>query len=350
MSLAPGYEVDWNLVRTFVSVVDAGSLAGAARALNLSHPTVARHIQQLETQLGVALFDRSAAGLNLNDSGARLAEVAERMRREAMTLESVGESVRSDVTGRVRITIAEVFNHLIPELLAPLKDLDGAADRYIELIVSPQRLNLLDREADIAVRHVRPDQSELVCRRVGALPMGAWVSETYIERYGAPQLADLSRHRLIDGLSTRGFSQALGRMGFPVPDAQLVFRTDSLQSQRRAAALGWGIAGLPDYLAGQTPGLVRVLDDAPEAVALDIWLAARPAVRQQQLLRLVFDTLAESLSARFGDPQPPARGTMRGGPAQDAAGAVSGGAAAGADASGLAVAPASDRETSELSA
>jgi len=319
MSLAPGYEVDWNLVRTFVSVVEAGSLAGAARALNLAHPTVARHVQQLESQLGIALFERSAAGLSLNDSGQRLAEVADRMRREAMTLESVGESVRSDTTGRVRITIAEVFNDLIPELLAPLKDLDGAADRYIELIVSPQRLNLLNREADIAVRHVRPDQGELVCRRVGALPMSAWVSESYIQRHGTPSLANLPEHRFVDGLSTRGFNQALSKMGYRVPEAQLVFRTDSLQSQRRAAVLGWGIVALPDYLALQTPGLVPVFEDAPVSVALDIWLVARPAVRQQQLLRVVFDTLAENLSGRFAETaaRPPAQGVTEGSGAAD---------------------------------
>ncbi|MGE0623601.1 MAG: LysR family transcriptional regulator [Pseudomonadales bacterium] len=360
MSLAPGYEVDWNLVRTFVSVVEAGSLAGASRALNLAHPTVARHVQQLEAQLGVVLFERSSAGLTLNDSGARLAEVADRMRREAMTLESVGESVRSDTTGRVRITIAEVFNDLIPALLAPLKDLEGAAERYIELIVSPQRLNLLDREADIAVRHVRPDQNELVCRRVGELPMRAWVSESYIAKHGFPELSRMAGHRFIDGLSTRGFSQAMNRMGFRIPDAQLVFRTDSLQSQRQAAALGWGIVALPDYLGRQTPGLVPVFADAPESVALPIWLVARPAVRQQQLLRVVFDTLAASLSGRFADGAPAQSsvedsGSVAAGSASSAAGSGLTASAASGACSGTSGAEASGgdtsgRETSALNA
>ncbi|MGD8417159.1 MAG: LysR family transcriptional regulator [Pseudomonadales bacterium] len=300
MPMTPGYEVDWNLVRTFVSVVEAGSLAGAARLLGLAHPTVARHVQQLELQLGVTLFERGAGGLSLNDAGQRLAEVAYRMRQEAMTLESVTESVRSDITGRVRITIAEVFADLIVELLAPIQGMDGADERFVELVVSSQRLNLLNREADIAVRHVRPDQGDLVCRRIGSLPMGAWASEDYIDRHGVPTLADLSGHRFIDGLSTRGFSLALERLGHRVLDAQVPFRTDTLQSQRRAAELGWGVVGLPDYLGPRTRGLVRVFGDAP-AVALDIWLVARPAVRQQRLLRLVFDTLAESLETRFGD-------------------------------------------------
>lgn len=300
MSLAPGYEVDWNLVRTFVSVVEAGSLAGAARALDLSHPTVARHVQQLETQLGVALFERGSAGLVLNESGQRLAEVAERMRREAMTLESVGESVRSTTTGRVRVTIADVFADLIPDLLSPLREQPGAADRYIELIVSPQRLNLLDREADLAVRHIRPEQGELICRRVGVLRMGAWASEGYVAAQGQPTFQTLPRHRFIDGLSTRPFALALERLGYRVPDARVAFRTDCLESQRRAAERGWGIVGLPDYLAERTPGLVRVLGPVPDSVHLPIWLVARPAMRHQRLMKMVFDALADGLARRFG--------------------------------------------------
>ena len=162
MSMAPGYEVDWNLVRTFVSVVEAGSLAAAARALELAHPTVARHVQQLEAQLGVTLFERSASGLVLNESGQRLAEVAERMRLEAMTLESVGETVRSSTNGRVRLTIAEVFSDLAPLLLKSLQEAPGTTERNVELIVSQERLNLLEREADVAVRHVRPDRKSVV--------------------------------------------------------------------------------------------------------------------------------------------------------------------------------------------
>ncbi len=304
MSMAPGYEVDWNLVRSFVAVVDSGSLAGAARSLQLAHPTVARHIQQLEAQLGVSLFDRSAKGLALNDAGQRLAEVAARMRREAKTLEAVGESVRSETTGLVRITIAEVLADLAPELLAPLKEISGATERYIELIVSREQLNLLDREADLAIRHMRPEQTELVCRKVGAVPMGAWASESYLAEHGHPTMTNLSGHQFIDGLSTRGFTLALERLGHKVPDAQISFRTDSLRSQCRAAELGWGMVGIPDYMGERAEGLVKVLGDAPEEVALDVWLVARPAMRQQQLLRLVFDTLVESLANRFDGPQP----------------------------------------------
>ena len=313
MSIAAGFEVDWNLVRTFVSVVETGSLSGAARALELAHPTVARHVQQLEGQLGVTLFERTASGLVLNDAGARLAEVAARMRREAKTLESVGESVRSETTGRVRITIAELLADLVPELLAPLKDLEGAEARFIEVIVCRERLNLLEQEADVAIRHMRPEQTELVCRKLGSLPMGAWASDGYLSRFGTPTMDTLSEHRFVDGLSTRGFSLALERLGHRLPDTNVSFRTDCLQSQRRAAELGWGLVGLPDYLAERTPGLTKVLGDAPAEVALDVWLVARPAMRRQKLLRLVYDTLVDGLAEAFGGATglQPAQGASR---------------------------------------
>ena len=121
----------------------------------------------------------------------------------------------------------------------------------------------------------------------------------------------LHKHRFIDGLSHRGFAVGLERLGHKLADSQVPFRTDCLQSQRRAAGLGWGLVGMPDYLGARTPGLIKVLGDAPEAVSLEIWLVARPAMRSQQLLRLVYDTLVDGLASAFDGPQSlPARGAQ----------------------------------------
>jgi len=296
-----GQDLDWNLVRTFVAVVESGSLAGAARALNFAHPTVARHIQQLESQLGVALFERSGQGLKINDVGLRLAEVAAQMRKQARAFESAGELARTTTGGRVRLTVSEMLAELVPELLMPLHDDPTAAERQIEVVVSAQLLNLLDREADLAVRHVRPVHNDLVCRRVGSLPLGAWVSEAYLACHGEPRFDALADHRFVDAASEQRFAAALERLGGRVPAERILFRSDCLQAQLRAAELGWGIVGIPDYLGERRPGMRRVLRDAPGPVATEIWLVARPAVRQQMLLRLTFERLAEGLEARFGD-------------------------------------------------
>jgi DNA-binding transcriptional LysR family regulator len=304
MTTNAGLELDWNLVRTFVSVAEAGSLAAAARRIGLAHPTVARHIQQLEQQLGLGLFDRSPAGLKINDAGVRLAEVAVRMRKDAMTFESVSAAVRTSSAGKVRITVAELLVDLAPELLLGLKDFSGQVDRQIELVVSPLQLNLLEGEADIAVRHVRPTQAELVCRRVGGVAMAAYASRDYVSEHGVPVLADLDRHWFVDGVTEQPLSMAVSRLGYSVPQSRVSFRTDSLHGQMRAAASGWGIAGLPAYLGAANPDLVPVLEDAP-AVVIEIWVAGRPGVRQQLLPRMVFRELSEALYERFaGEPRP----------------------------------------------
>lgn len=295
-------QLDWNLVRTFIAVADQGSLARAARFLGLAHPTVARRIQQLEDSLGVQLFERTASGLAINEAGLRLAEVGRRMHKDALAFEAVSESVRTTTSGTVRITIAEVLMDLLPDLLLPLQDPLGVSGRQFEIVVSGDLLNLLEREADIAIRHVRPEQSELLCRRVGALPMAAWASPAYLARHGEPQLDALESHWFIDGASERRFCMAVERLGHAIPQHRVAFRTDSMHTQRIAARSGWGIVALPVYMGAADPGLKRVLGNIPESVALDLWLVARPGARQQALLREVSDAVARGLSERFDAP------------------------------------------------
>lgn len=296
---APASLLDWNLVRTFIAVADQGSLSRAARFLGLAHPTVARRIQQLEDSLGVQLFERTASGLAINEAGTRLAQVGRRMHKDALAFEAVSESVRTTTSGTVRITIAEVLMDLLPELLLPLQDPTAENGRQFEIVVSGELLNLLEREADIAIRHVRPEQSELLCRRVGELPMAAWVSREYLDRHGEPRLGDLEQHWFIDGASQQRFCMAVERLGQAIPQHRVAFRTDSLHTQRTAARAGWGIVALPVYMGEADPSLVRVLDAIPETVALELWLVARPGVRQQALLREVNDVIAQGLAQRF---------------------------------------------------
>ena len=299
--MRPVSSLDWNLVRSFVAVVDQGSLARAARHLKLAHPTVARHVQQLEQALGVKLFERTATGLAVNEAGDRLAELGRRMLDDALAFEAVADALRKSPDGKVRITVAEVLADLVPELLRPLQDFSGEIERQFEILVSGETLNLLEREADVAVRHVRPEQAELLCRRAGALPMGAWASRAYVERHGLPRLDDLERHWFVDGASEQRFTLAVERLGQRIPQARVAFRSDSLQTQRRAAVAGWGIVALPRYLGERTPELIPVFGETPEAVQLELWVVARPDARSRVLLREVSNQLAEALLERFGD-------------------------------------------------
>lgn len=138
LSRRPLEALDWNLVRSFIAVVDAGSLTAAAKALGLAHPTVARHVQQLETALGIALFDRRPTGLALNRAGARLAASARGMRESARAFEQATSAVRSNGTGLVRITAPESLAGLLPALFTPLRDRDPGEQIRVDLLVGSE--------------------------------------------------------------------------------------------------------------------------------------------------------------------------------------------------------------------
>src|SRR5690606_3451791 len=138
-----GGHLDWNLVRTFVAVAEQGSLAAAARELGLAHPTVARHVQNLEAALGMSLFDRRASGLTLNEAGARLVQSARNMLDGARAFELASKSVQSRHSGLVRITASEFIADVFPELLAPLRRVGQDGLINIELLIANDLLNLL---------------------------------------------------------------------------------------------------------------------------------------------------------------------------------------------------------------
>ena len=293
--------LDWNLLRSFEAVAREGGLGRAAKHLGLAHPTVARHIQQLEEQLGQTLFDRTSTGLALNDLGRRLASVSQAMGEEAAQFLAVAETARNTPDGVVRITVAELLADLAPTLLSGLQDFTGKRQRVFELIVSAEALNLLEGDADIALRHLRPVQQELLCRRVGGLPLAAYASPAYLDRMGTPTRDSYDEHWYIDGVSEQRFTAALKSLGGLIPPSRIAFRSDALSARAAAAAAGWGIVALPRHLGDEDSRLQRLaLGTDEEQQSLPIWVVARPSARQRVLLRTVSDTLAAGLEARFG--------------------------------------------------
>jgi DNA-binding transcriptional LysR family regulator len=292
--------LDWNLLRSFEAVAREGALGRAAKHLGLAHPTVARHIQLLEEQLGLALFDRTSNGLVLNDLGRRLAQVSQAMGEEAAQFVALAETARKTPDGVVRITVAELLAELAPTLLAGLQDFSGDRQRVFELIVSAEALNLLEGDADIAIRHMRPAQQELLCRKVGDLPLAAYASPAYVARMGTPTRATHDQHWYIDGVTEQRFTAALKSLGGLIPPSRIAFRSDALEARSAAAAAGWGIVALPRHL-GDTDRRLQRLELGPEGeqLTLPIWVVARPSVRQRLLLRTVSDTLAEGLRQHF---------------------------------------------------
>lgn len=300
----PG-DLDWNLVRTFIAVADGGSLAAGARELGLAHPTAARHIQNLEAALGHSLFHRRATGLTLNDAGARLLGAARGMLQGARAFEQASRAVSSRSSGLLRITASEFLADVFPELLSPLRR-DGAEHQInVEMLIVNDLLNLLQGEADIAIRHVQPHQQDLICRRLAGLPAGLYASRGYVDERGMPDLASFHEHWFIDGVRTPRLARHARRMGYTMSKEQFVFRSDSFAGQLNGAEAGWGITVVPAHVAAGRPGLVRVLNDVPFS-EIEMWLVAREDVRTTPYLRDAFATAGDTLNAfaaSMGDAQ-----------------------------------------------
>jgi len=286
---------DWRLVRSFLAALDRGSLLGAARTLHASQPTVGRHIAELESQLGVVLFERTGRGLVPTGMALQLADAARAMEAGALQLARTLSSVQSQTAGTVRITAsAPVAVQLMPPVLAAMRQ--ALPDIQIELVSSNQVSNLLRREADIAIRMLRPVQSSLIARKIGDVSLGAYAHRSYLARRGPlRQVTDLLQHELIGSDVDPAILQGFAAMGYPVTREAFALRSDDLIVQWQAVRAGLGIGFIADYLGRADADVVRVLPGLLRIPPLPMWLAVHREIRSSQRIRAVFDHLAEAL-------------------------------------------------------
>jgi DNA-binding transcriptional LysR family regulator len=290
---------DWSLMRSFLAVVERGSLLAAARSLGVSQPTLGRHVAELERQLGTVLFERTGRGL-VATSAAR--SVAEQARAMADSAEAIGRTLTSQsrqLSGSVRITASQVVAvHLLPPLLARFRE--GETGIAIDVVASNAVSNLLRREADIAVRMVRPNQSSLVARRVGEVRMGAYARKDYLRRRGIPKsAADLIRHDLIGLDQESSILRAFAATGQPLERSAFVVRSDDHLVLWNLLCAGAGIGFAATWLADREPSLLRVLHDLP-IPSLPVWLAVHREIRASARIRAVYDFLAEAIPSALG--------------------------------------------------
>ena len=285
---------DWTLVRSFLAVLDAGSLMGAARALGAQQPTLSRHVAELEAQLGAPLFERTGRGVLPTALALAIADAARQMEAGAEQLSRTLAGQRDATTGTVRITTSEVAAcFLLPPVLARLQQAEPGIQ--VELVASNQISNLLRREADIAVRMVRPAQASLVARKLADIPIVACAHSGYLQRMGTPRAAaDLLQHRLIgydrDDTIERGFAQ----VGLPLPRENFVLRTDNQLAYGHLVAAGAGIGFVAAYNVRHWPG-VRAVLPMLKIPPLPCWLAVHREIRSSAIVRRVYDFLAENL-------------------------------------------------------
>ncbi|MDD5028669.1 MAG: LysR family transcriptional regulator [Rhodoferax sp.] len=288
-------DFDWRLIRSFLAALDQGSLLGAARVIKSSQPTLGRHITELESQLGCVLFERTGRGLVPTATALQLAAAARSMEAGANQLARTLAGAQTQTSGSVRITASvPVAVHLLPPVLAQMHmSLPGI---QIELVSSNQVSNLLRREADIAVRMLRPQQSTLVARKIGEVALGVYAHRNYLARQRPlRQPSDLLQHELIGSDTDKTILQGFAALGLPITRDAFVLRSDDFIVQWQAVRAGLGVGFMADYVARSDPDVVQVLAGQLKIPPLPMWLAVHREIRTSQRIRAVYDFLAESL-------------------------------------------------------
>lgn len=302
-------EPDWQWYRSFLAVLDEGSLSAAARALGLTQPTLGRHIEALESALQLKLFTRSHDGFAPTDAAHALRPYAADLADTAAALLRTASGQREGVRGTVRITASEVIGvEVLPPILASLRQQHPELE--IELLLSNQLKDLLRREADIAVRATQPTQGALIARHVGTIELGMHARPDYLARCGTPKrLEELDGHSVV-GFDTetawlRRIRETVG--GFDRSIFSL--RADSDVAQLAMIRAGFGLGVCQVGLARRS-GLVRVLQ-TPLSFKLDTWIAMHADLRDSPRCAATFAALVAGLTAYIGEGPAPHRSRTR---------------------------------------
>ncbi|WP_018608268.1 LysR family transcriptional regulator [Uliginosibacterium gangwonense] len=285
--------ISWDLYRSFLAVLQEGSLSAAARALGLTQPTIGRQVAALEHQLGVALFTRSQTGLAPTDAASELRGHIESMQNIAASVVRVADGLGTAIRGTVRISASEVVGvELLPPILAKLRQ--SHPELAVELMLSNRVQDLVQREVDIAVRMTAPRQDVLLATRVGSVPLGLYAHSHYLARRGRPaSVAELVQHDLIGFDLETPFIRA-ARQYFPIWCREhFAFRCDSDLGQLSLIRAGAGIGICQQGITRRDAQLVQVLPDVP--LSLTAWVAMHSDLRSSPRCKVVFDALVSGL-------------------------------------------------------
>lgn len=270
-------------------------MSAAARQLGLTQPTLSRQVAAVEQQLGISLFERIGKTLKLTAPGLALLEHARTMGVAAQELGVAASGQAQAVDGVVSISASDmVAAYLLPPVLCSLQA--SAPQLRIEVVTTNELSDLRRREADIALRHVRPTEPELIGRLLREASAGFYASREWVRKHGHPRQATQAASCRFIGNDRSG--QYLGYLrahGLPLSEDAFSCYAQNSSTAWALVQQGLGIGPMMDEVAQATPGVVRVLDDV-SAVRFPIWLVTHRELHTSRRIRLVFDRLAQALS------------------------------------------------------
>lgn len=287
--------INWSYWRTFLAVLETGSLSAAARHLSLTQPTVGRHIDNLEQALAEPLFVRSQDGLMPTPLALTLKPKAETMSMSAHALKRLAKTQGSRLKGTVRITASEIVGvEILPSILHQFRNEHPDVD--LELVLNNAQDDLLNQDADIAVRMVRPQQKRLLAKKIGKVSIGLFAHRNYLNNRELPKgMVELADYHLI------GIDRDIERWnkisiaGRSITANHLSFRCDSDIGQLAALRQGLGIGACQKKIAEKEDDLIAIL---PNQISFDLemWVVMHEDLKTHGSYRAVFNHFVEQLT------------------------------------------------------
>lgn len=287
--------MDWNHLRAFHETASTGSLSAAARRLGLTQPTLSRQIQALEAGLGIPLFERIGRRLALTQAGSDLLDHLRIMNDAADAVALAASGRVEEIGGRVCVSATDSYcAYILPPVIARIRS--QAPGISIAIVAANELSNLHRREADIAIRHVRPGQPGLVGRHVRDTEACFYASRDWAARNPRPQtMADLAGDALIGFGDTERFSTYLRGIGIPMRAEEFRLMADSSVAIWEMVKRGMGVTAMLREIAEQTPEMVNLMPEMTP-ISVPVWLVTHKELQSSPRIRLVHDILAEELA------------------------------------------------------
>lgn len=291
---------DWDELRLLLAIARARGLTGAAKPLGIDHSTVFRRLQQIEARLGATVFERLPGGVYLpTDIGARIVAAAERIEDEVLGLarEVAGRDAR--LVGRLRVTSSETIAYrLLTRHIATFRAQHPGV--LVELAIDNRVLSLSRREADVALRPMRPRESDLWGRKLADVAWAVYGARGLLATQPPTDAAGLAGQAMIGWEEAAQGIAAADWLNGAIPAAAFVFRTSSLVNQLVAARAGIGLAVLPCYLGDPEPDLARAIATPIAALRTEMWIVTHADLRRTARVRAFFDVIAAGITADRG--------------------------------------------------
>lgn len=287
---------DWNRARAFLVTAEEGSLSAGARALNMSQPTLGRQVAGLEEELGVTLFERVGNHLVLTDNGLELLQQVRQMGQAASQLSIAASGQSQTLEGSVCISVGEIDGlYRLPPVVERIRQEQPGIE--LEIIVSNEVSDLKRREADIAIRSFRPQQPDLITRRLTMEKIWLMGTPAYLSQFPGPHTSES-----LSGLNILGFDksdrviQQLQEKGWQLTPKHFPVLSTFQPFQLQMAKRGFGLAIAPEEVSQQEPELTIAFQEHGPLFELPLWLVCHRELHTSMRVRKVFDYLVDMLA------------------------------------------------------